>query len=139
MTKQTKSLVGLAVLAGSVLGWLGLIWHDGQMTVVGVAAAAFLLAYLHPNRAWVWAMLVAGSLTAVQPLAGWSSLISTQPLDLFTVLNHLIPAFLGAYLAVMVNWSLAQAEAERRAVAVGHEPLAVRNNASSQQPTASGL
>lgn len=139
MTKQTKSLVGLAVLAGSVLGWLDLIWHDGQMIVVGVAAAAFLLAYVHSNRAWVWAMLVAGSLTLIQPLAEWRGLISPAPLDPFAVLNTFIPAFLAAYLAVMVNWSLQQAEAERRAMAVGHEPLAVSNNASGQQPTASGL
>jgi hypothetical protein len=115
MTKQTKSLVGLAVLAGSGLGWLALTQPDGEMMVVGIAAAAFLLAYLHDDHAWVWAMLVAGSLTAIQPLAAWSGLISTPPLDPFTVLNHFIPAFLGAYLAVMVNWSLAQAEAERKA------------------------
>ncbi len=114
MTNQTKSLVGLAVLAGSGLGWLALTRPDEQMMVVGVAAATFLLAYLHHDHAWVWAMLVAGSLTAIQPLAAWSGLIPTPHLDPFTVLNNFIPAFLGAYLAVMVNWSLQQAEAERK-------------------------
>lgn len=139
MTKQTKSLVGLAVLVGSGLGWLELTQPNGQMTVVGIAAATFLLSYLHPNHAWVWAILVVGSLTAVQPLPGWLSLTLPYPLEPFTVLNHFIPSFLGAYLAVMVNWSLAQAETERKAMAVSREPLAVSKNASSQRSTASGL
>lgn len=114
MTKQTKNLVGLAVLAGSGLGWLDLTQYDGQMTVVGIAAAAFLLAYLYPNRAWVWAILVAGSLTLIQPLAEWRGLIPPDSIEPFIVLNAFIPAFLGAYLAVMVNWSIQQAETEQK-------------------------
>lgn len=114
MTKQTKSLVGLAVVAGSALGWLNLTQHDGQTMAVGVAAAAFLLAYLHPNRAWVWAVLVAGSLTLIQPIAEWRGLIPPDSIEPFTVLNAFTPAFLGAYLAVMVNWSIQQAEIERK-------------------------
>ena len=117
MSNQTKGLLGVALLAGTILGWLDLTQKDVQTTVVGIAAATFLLAYTHPNRAWVWAILLGGSIFGVHWLAGWIGFTPPTSLNanLLPSLNAFIPAFLGAYLAVMVNWSLQQTEAEIKA------------------------
>lgn len=117
MSNQTKGLLGAALLAGTVLGWLDLTQKNVQTTVVGIAAATFLLAYTHPNRAWVWAIILGGSIFGVHWLAGWIGF--TPPTifssNLFATFNAFIPAFLGAYLGVMVNWSLQQTETETTA------------------------
>jgi hypothetical protein len=118
MTNQTKSLFGMALLIGMTLGWLDLTQPGAQTIVVGIAAAAFLLAYIHPNRAWVWASLIGGSIFCTHLLADWIRFVPTHTLESnhLATLNALIPAFLGAYLAVMVNWSLQQTETKPKSI-----------------------
>jgi hypothetical protein len=108
MAKQTKNLVGLAGLMAIVIGWLNLTQHEAETIVVTVAAAAFILSYAHPNRAWVWAILMGSSSLISLTLAGWVGLTPPYPLtaNLLPLFNLFIPAFLAAYLAVMVNLSL---------------------------------
>lgn len=103
--------LALALLMGVVVGWLDLTQMNVEISVVGIAAAAFLLSYAQPHRAWFWATLIGGSIFATHLLARW--LAWPYPIEpLPTTLSALIPAFLGAYLAVMVNWSLQQEAAE---------------------------
>lgn len=112
-TIPTPLLLALALLMGLVVGWLDLTQTNVEISVVGIAAATFLLSYAHPNRAWLWVILIGGSIFAAHLLARW--LQWSYPLEpLPTTLTALIPAFLGACLAVMVNWSLQQAEAEMK-------------------------
>lgn len=115
MAKQTKNLVGLAGLMAIVIGWLNLTQHEAETVVVTVAAAAFILSYAHPNRAWVWAILMGSSSLISLTLAGWVGLTppylpTANPLP---TVNLLIPAFLAAYLAVMVNLSLAEEKSKK--------------------------
>jgi len=110
-TIPTHLLLALALLMGLVVGWLDLTQTNVEISVVGIAAAAFLLSYAHPHRAWVWATLVGGSIFVAHLLARWLQWpYPAEPLP--TTLTALIPAFLGAYLAVMVNWSIQQTDAE---------------------------
>ncbi|MCL4870273.1 MAG: hypothetical protein KJ063_15015 [Anaerolineae bacterium] len=115
MVKQTRNLVGLAGLMAVIIIWLDITQHDIETVVVTVAAAAFILSYAHPNRAWVWAILMGSSSLVGLTLAGWVGLISPYPLmaNLLPTVNLLIPAFLAAYLAVMVNMSLAEEKSKK--------------------------
>lgn len=113
LTPPTPIFLALALLVGVVVGWLDVTQTKVEMIVVGIAASAFLLSYAHPHRAWLWATIIGGSVFTAHILAGWMQWPYT-PEPLLTTLTALIPAFLGAYLAVMVNWSLQQAEAEAK-------------------------
>ena len=113
MTTYTPHALLIALLMGVAVGWLDLTQTNVEMSVVSIAAAAFLLSYAHPQRAWLWATMIGGSIFIAHLLASWMQW-PFAPESLLTTLTALIPAFLGAYLAVMVNWSLQQAETEAK-------------------------
>jgi hypothetical protein len=94
----------LTMFLGIIIG-LSDLRNDVQLTALLLLAFGFFAGYAKPNYAWVWALL----LGIWVPLAEFTALaiglkLSYQP-DILASAIALIPAFVGAYAGVAIQWA----------------------------------
>jgi hypothetical protein len=88
-SRRFLALLCLALLAGLLIGWVDTrpTWDDAGITAGAVFLATFLLGAGMPKGAWVWALLVGGSVLA------WNVVLHGS----FGSAIGLLFAFAGAY------------------------------------------
>ena len=94
----------LTMFLGIIIG-LSDLRNDMQLTALLLLAFGFFAGYAKPNYAWVWALL----LGIWVPLAEFTALaiglkLSYRP-DILASAIALIPAFVGAYAGVAIQWA----------------------------------
>ncbi len=97
----------LTAFLGVVIGLTDLR-SDVQYTVLLLLVFGFFAGYAKPQHAWVWALL----LGIWVPLAEFTAVaiglkLSYRP-DILTSCVALVPAFIGAYGGVFVQWAATQ-------------------------------
>lgn len=93
---------------GAIIGWIDLQASEVQPVVLLILGAAALLGFVLPQRAWLWALIIGGSILAahlIGPSFGYNPPYEVKPNVLVTLIA-LIPAFIGAYLGAFIGWSL---------------------------------
>jgi len=96
---------GLALVFGLIAGYVNLHAKEVQPPALVVLLSAFLLGYIHPKRAWLWALIMGLSISlsyAVASAIGYQTPYPPTP-NAFASLIALIPAFVGAYVGVLVR------------------------------------
>lgn len=106
-------LMVLAFIIGLVAGWIDFRISELLPTAITLVAFNLLFGYLQPRLAWLWAVLsgigpflvylFAGVLMGFEP-SSWP-----QPNVAFSLMA-IIPAFIGAYWGVVINWIFSQAK-----------------------------
>ncbi|HEX7588077.1 MAG TPA: hypothetical protein VF478_07170 [Anaerolineae bacterium] len=94
----------LTMFLGIIIG-LSDLRNDVQLAALLLLAFGFFAGYAKPNYAWVWALL----LGIWVPLAEFTALaiglkLSYRP-DILASAIALIPAFVGAYAGVAIQWA----------------------------------
>ena len=96
-------------------GWVLLIGRvelradEVQGPVLLVVVWAFILGLAKPKWAWLWAVVIGGSIFAAHAWAravGYPEPYPPEP-NIFAALIALIPAFIGAYAGAGLRWGLA--------------------------------
>ncbi len=94
---------------GAIIGWIDLQASEVQPVVLLILGAAALLGFVLPQRAWLWALIIGGSILVshlIGPLVGVNPPYAVKP-NVFVTLIALIPAFLGAYIGAFIGcWSV---------------------------------
>jgi hypothetical protein len=90
---------------GVLIGWMELYSKELQLPFLLLLAFGFFAGYARPSYAWIWALL----LGIWVPLAEFTALaiglkLSYRP-DILASCIALIPAFIGAYAGVAVQWA----------------------------------
>lgn len=103
----------LTTFLGIVIGLTDLR-SDVQFTVLLLLAFGFFAGYAKPKNAWIWALL----LGIWVPLVEFTALaigmkLSFRP-DILASSVALVPAFIGAYAGVLVQWVAARGNKETR-------------------------
>lgn len=89
----------IALIGAAFAGWVDFNNDEPQAAVLVILVVTFLLGYVLPGRAWLWALIVALGLPAVYLMA---RSLGYQPKSLpspgwYASLLALIPAFIGTY------------------------------------------
>jgi len=90
---------------GVLIGWMQLYSNEPQLPMLLLLAFGFFAGYAKPQYAWVWALL----LGIWVPLAEFTALaiglkLAYRP-DILASCVALVPAFIGAYAGVAVQWA----------------------------------
>ncbi len=93
----------LALLGALLAGWIDFNNDEPQAAVLVILVVTFILGFLLPGRAWLWAIIVALGLPTVYLLATAQGYRPTSPPSpaWYASLLALIPAFIGAYLGAL--------------------------------------
>lgn len=95
----------IAIIFGIIVGYVNLHASEVQAPVLAILVFTFLLGYLHPRRAWIWALVLGLSILlsyVVAPVAGYHTPYPPSP-NIFATLIALIPACIGAYAGVLIR------------------------------------
>lgn len=100
------------ILLGVLIGWMKLYSTEPQLPTLLLLVFGFFAGYAKPQNAWVWALL----LGIWVPLAEFTALaiglkLTYRP-DILASCVALIPAFIGAYAGVFVEWAAARGNRE---------------------------
>jgi hypothetical protein len=93
----------LALIFCLVTGYINLHASEVQAPILTILVFTFLLGYLHPKRAWLWAIVLSLSIPlsfVIPPLLGYPTPYQPSP-NIFATLIALIPAFIGTYAGVL--------------------------------------
>lgn len=95
----------LVALLGVLIGWMELYSTEPQLPMLLLLVFGFFAGYAKPQNAWVWALL----LGIWVPFAEFTALaiglkLAYRP-DILASCVALIPAFIGAYGGVLVQWA----------------------------------
>lgn len=95
----------LTAFLGLLIGWMQLYSNEPQLPILLLLGFGFFAGYARPSYAWAWALL----LGLWVPLAEFTALaiglkLSYRP-DILASCVALIPAFIGAYAGVFVEWA----------------------------------
>lgn len=107
-----------ALFLGLVIGWIDLRSVEVQPTVLLLLVCGMFLGNAQPKHAWRWALLLAvwvplGGLVALA--AGLKTAAPAEP-GVFASLIAFIPALIGAYGGVLVNWASSRLPKQSEAV-----------------------
>ncbi len=90
----------VASVAGAVVAW----WFDSrndepQAAALVILVVTFLLGFLLPKRAWLWAVIMGSSIAVGYLIARAAGYLPANPVEpgWYAALIALIPAFIGAY------------------------------------------
>lgn len=95
----------MALTLGSIVGLIDMQAKEVQLPALLVLVFAGIPGYLHPRRAWLWAITIGASILLVHLLAGlfgYTAPYAVEP-NVFATLIALIPAFIGAYMGVLLR------------------------------------
>ena len=103
----------LMIFLGVIIG-LSDLRSDVQLTALLLLTFGFFAGYAKPKYAWVWALL----LGIWVPLAEFTALaiglkLSYRP-DILASAIALVPAFVGAYAGVVIQWAAARTGASSK-------------------------
>ena len=110
-TKKFWMLLISAIVAGGIIGWVDSLpnWDDTGITVLMILVSTFLLGIGGPNRAWLWAIIVGGT------VVGFNAVIHGNYQSILAV----VVAFAGSYGGAFIKKSV-MANPKRRAFQVTH-------------------
>lgn len=77
-----------------------------QPPVLTVLVFTFLLGFIDPKRAWLWAAILGGSVPlsyALAPIFGYPVPYPPDP-NIFASFIAFVPAFIGAYAGALGRW-----------------------------------
>lgn len=92
----------LSLLIGLAVGWIDSRknWDDTGITVFAIFISTLFLGLLNPKGAWLWALMVGGSVVMFNVLRNGN----------FQSLVALVPSFVGAYAVVGIFLLMKRAE-----------------------------
>jgi len=93
---------------GAIIGWIDLRASEVQPVVLLMLISTALLGFAQPQRAWLAALIIGGSILAahlIGPSVGLNPPYEVKPNVLVTLIA-LIPAFIGAYIGAFIGWSV---------------------------------
>ena len=110
MRNKTTLVIGLAILGSLFTGYIDSHASEVQATLMVMLPITFVLGFIQPKQAWLWALIVGLSV----PLSYLVVLItgahySNPPPNGFTTLIALVPAFIGTYCGVVLRKIFSQA------------------------------
>jgi len=97
--------VVLAFAGGAFAGWVDFNNDEPQAAALVVMAVTFLVGFLLPRRAWLWAIIVALCMPGMYLLLrglGYQPVSVPEP-GFYASLLALIPAFIGAYWGALMR------------------------------------
>ena len=97
--------VVLAFAGGAFAGWVDFNNDEPQAAALMVMAVTFLVGFLLPRRAWLWAIIVALCLPGMYLLLrglGYQPMSLPEP-GFYASLLALVPAFIGAYWGALLR------------------------------------
>jgi hypothetical protein len=96
---------GLALAGGIFAWWVDSRNDEPQAAVLVILMFTFLLGFLVPRRAWVWAVITGFCLPVGYLLARSLGYLPAVPLEpgWYASILALIPAFIGAYSGALVR------------------------------------
>ena len=108
MKHNTFLLCLLALALGITISLLDMHATEVQGTVLLILIASGLLGFILPRRAWLWAITIALCLPLTYLFANLLGHPShnVEP-NILATLIALIPAFLGAYVGVLLRYMIA--------------------------------
>ena len=95
----------IAFTGGAFAGWVDFNNDEPQAAALVVLAVTFLVGFLLPRRAWLWAIIVALCLPGMHLLLrglGYHPVSLPEP-GFYASLLALIPAFIGAYWGALLR------------------------------------
>ena len=109
MHSMKKSLFWICLLlslAGGIFAW----WVDSrndepQAAVLVILMVTFMIGFLLPRRAWLWALIVGICIPLGYLLTRTLGYLPVNPVDpgWYASLIALIPAFIGAYIGALAR------------------------------------
>ncbi len=106
MKKYLPWICSVLALAGGILAW----WVDSrndepQAAVLVILMVTFVLGFLVPRKAWLWAIITGFCLPLGYLLASTVGYLPTTPVEpgWYASALALIPAFIGAYLGALAR------------------------------------
>ena len=99
--KKFWMLLVSAVVAGGMIGWIDSLpnWDDTGITVLMILISTFLLGVGGPNRAWLWAIIVGGT------VVGFNIIVHGNYQSILAVVIAFVGSYGGAFIkkSVMAN------------------------------------
>ena len=99
----------LALCGGIFAGWVDFNNDEPQATVIVILSVTFVVGFIYPQRAWLWAVIVAVCLPGVYLFARSQGYQPTSPpspgwyASLLSIIPALIGAYAGAFGRVIIN------------------------------------
>lgn len=93
----------IAFLGGISAGWIDFNNDEPQAAVLVVLVVTFLLGFMLPKKAWLWAIIVALCIPGIYLFAHGAGLQPVSPPipGWYASVIALIPGFIGAYAGVL--------------------------------------
>lgn len=115
MKKYLPWICLVLALAGGIFAW----WVDSrndepQAAVLVILVVTFVVGFLVPRRAWLWAIITGMCLPVGYLLARAVGYLPATPLEpgWYASVIALIPAFIGAYMGALARVLLSSATAK---------------------------
>jgi len=87
----------LAVMSGTLAGWLDIKVGDLLLTAMGVLAANMLLGFLSPRKPWRWVVLIGGCVPLVEWMAYYFLTQKPERAQVYESFLAFLPGIAGAY------------------------------------------
>jgi hypothetical protein len=115
MSKRTLFVPCLALMLGTLAGYVDITTTEVQVPMLCILVFSFLLGLLEPKRAWLWAILISLSIpiSTFVGLAINFDFADTPPRFPIFLAVLVIPALLAAYAGVFVKYLLRQKTPQR--------------------------
>jgi len=104
--KRTEWLYwGVALIFAAILGYVNIHSIEVQSPVLVALVSSAIMGFVHPKRAWLWAIVIGLAVPlsyALAPILGYSVPYPPSP-NIFATAIVFIPSFLGAYAGVLLR------------------------------------
>ena len=105
LQENWRSGVIIAVVSGAIAGVIDMFAAEIQPALFLILVATCLLGFLQPQRAWLWALIIGGSILVVHllgMLVGFQPSYPVEP-NVWVTSIALLPALIGAYLGAITR------------------------------------